>query len=54
MAHFSNPHTVGEIKDADGVGEVGNPKCGLEKCSITFALYAISFHFLSYIRTGLF
>ena len=28
MEHFSNPHNVGEIKDADGVGEVGNPKCG--------------------------
>ena len=28
MEHFSNPHNVGEIKDADGVGEVGNAKCG--------------------------
>ena len=28
MEHFANPHNVGEIKDADGVGEVGNPKCG--------------------------
>ena len=28
MDHFANPHNVGEIKDADGVGEVGNPKCG--------------------------
>ena len=27
MEHFANPHNVGEIKDADGVGEVGNPKC---------------------------
>ena len=26
--NFANPHNVGEIKDADGVGEVGNPKCG--------------------------
>ena len=25
---FQNPHNVGEIKDADGVGEVGNPVCG--------------------------
>ena len=24
MEHFANPHNVGEIKDADGVGEVGN------------------------------
>ncbi|MBN2620000.1 Fe-S cluster assembly scaffold protein NifU, partial [candidate division WOR-3 bacterium] len=28
MDHFMNPHNVGEITDADGVGEVGNPVCG--------------------------
>ncbi|HOA55722.1 MAG: Fe-S cluster assembly scaffold protein NifU [Acetivibrionales bacterium] len=28
MDHFSNPRNVGEIPDADGVGTVGNPKCG--------------------------
>jgi nitrogen fixation NifU-like protein len=28
MEHFANPHNVGEIKDADGVGYVGNPVCG--------------------------
>ena len=28
MEHFSNPRNVGEIPDADGVGEVGNPVCG--------------------------
>ena len=28
MEHFSNPRNVGEIENADGVGEAGNPKCG--------------------------
>lgn len=28
MDHFTNPRNVGEIKNADGVGEVGNAKCG--------------------------
>ena len=26
--HFSNPRNVGEIENADGVGTVGNAKCG--------------------------
>ena len=28
MDHFEHPRNVGEIADADGVGQVGNPKCG--------------------------
>lgn len=28
MDHFTNPRNVGEIENPDGVGEVGNAKCG--------------------------
>ncbi len=28
MDHFNNPRNMGEIEDADGVGTVGNAKCG--------------------------
>jgi len=28
MDHFRNPRNMGEMKDADAVGEVGNPVCG--------------------------
>lgn len=28
MSHFRKPHNLGSIKNADGIGEVGNPVCG--------------------------
>ena len=28
MDHFRNPHNVGRIENADGIGEVGNARCG--------------------------
>jgi nitrogen fixation NifU-like protein len=28
MDHFQNPRNVGEIENADGIGQVGNPRCG--------------------------
>ncbi len=28
IMHFTHPKNVGEIKNADGVGKVGNPVCG--------------------------
>ena len=28
MDHFTNPRNVGKIENADGVGEVGNARCG--------------------------
>jgi len=28
MDHFRNPRNMGEMKDADAMGEVGNPTCG--------------------------
>jgi nitrogen fixation NifU-like protein len=28
MEHFMNPHNMGDMPDADGVGTVGNPVCG--------------------------
>jgi nitrogen fixation NifU-like protein len=28
MDHFKNPRNMGEMKDADAIGEIGNPVCG--------------------------
>ena len=28
MEHFRHPHNLKEIKDADGIGKIGNPTCG--------------------------
>ena len=37
MDHFMNPRNVGEVADADGVGEVGNAACG-DALKLTFKL----------------
>ena len=37
MEHFAHPHNVGEIPDANGVGEVGNPKCLTFGCGAAIA-----------------
>jgi len=28
MEYFQHPHNIGEIKNADGIGKIGNPVCG--------------------------
>jgi nitrogen fixation protein NifU and related proteins len=39
MDHFTNPRNVGEIEDADGIGQIGNPVCG-DVMRITIAVDA--------------
>ena len=29
LRHFTNPNNAGEIEDADGIGELGDPACGV-------------------------
>ena len=42
MDHFTNPRNVGKIEDADGIGEVGNAKCGdIMKMYIRLATMAL-------------
>ena len=43
MDHFKHPRNVGKIENADGIGEVGNPKCGdIMKMYIKVDNYVIS------------
>ena len=39
LEHFQNPHNQGQISDADGVGNVGNPICG-DMMKIYIIIYA--------------
>ena len=54
MEHFANPHNVGEIPDANGVGEVGNPKCGdiMRICKMLHDLCAIHTCHFSFLPSG--
>ena len=54
MDHFTNPRNVGEIKDASGVGEVGNAKCGdIMKNYLKFEEREHYLQSASYERSGL-